>query len=516
MRQLFSFTAACLFAINIYSQNIGIGTTVPLYKLDVRGSINTDSLYRIAGDAVLSIKGSKNIFAGVGSGTASTMGNGNTALGFQAMMGSPTASNTGSDNVAIGNSSLMSFSIGFRNTAVGSYTLLANDSGNYNTAIGTYALARNTNGNFNTAIGGDVLFNNEGGSRNSAFGFRALSLNTGGYDNTAAGYETLYGNAVGICNAALGNYSLRANISGSFNTAVGFESLYSNVSGLYNAALGIGSLRANITGRDNSGIGSYTLYNNQAGTNNAAIGYYALFENINSYNTGLGTRALQNTQNSQYNTAIGYLAGNDFNNGYNNVFVGANTDVNGAGLFNIIAMVQGTIVTSGSSTARFGNSATVSYGGWAGWSNISDGRFKKDVEENVPGIDFINKLRPVTYHLAATELDAFLHKNDTSKISPNAKQLHEQALNDKEKIRYSGFVAQEVEAAAKALGFDFSGIDAAKNENDTYGLRYAEFVVPLVKAVQELSKQNDELKKQNEELVKRIEKLELLLARKNN
>jgi len=29
-------------------------------------------------------------------------------------------------------------------------------------------------------------------------------------------------------------------------------------------------------------------------------------------------------------------------------------------------------------------------------------------------------------------------------------------------------------------------------------LRYAEFAVPLVKAVGELSKQNDELKKQNE------------------
>jgi len=28
-------------------------------------------------------------------------------------------------------------------------------------------------------------------------------------------------------------------------------------------------------------------------------------------------------------------------------------------------------------------------------------------------------------------------------------------------------------------------VDAPKNENDYYGLRYAEFVVPLVKAVQE-------------------------------
>ncbi len=38
---------------------------------------------------------------------------------------------------------------------------------------------------------------------------------------------------------------------------------------------------------------------------------------------------------------------------------------------------------------------------------------------------------------------------------------------------------------ANELGYDFSGVDAPRNEDDHYGLRYAEFVVPLVKAVQE-------------------------------
>jgi len=52
-------------------------------------------------------------------------------------------------------------------------------------------------------------------------------------------------------------------------------------------------------------------------------------------------------------------------------------------------------------------------------------------------------------------------------------------------------------------------------EHDLYGIRYAEFVVPLVKSVQELNMQNQLLSKQNEEqlklileLSKRIEKLE--------
>ena len=42
-------------------------------------------------------------------------------------------------------------------------------------------------------------------------------------------------------------------------------------------------------------------------------------------------------------------------------------------------------------------------------------------------------------------------------------------------------------------------MDAAKNENDVYGLRYAEFVVPLVKAVQELNQKNEAQQKEIEE-----------------
>jgi len=60
--------------------------------------------------------------------------------------------------------------------------------------------------------------------------------------------------------------------------------------------------------------------------------------------------------------------------------------------------------------------------------------------------------------------------------------------------RYSGFLAQEVEKAAKESDYDFSGVHAPRNEHDLYSLTYAEFVVPLVKAVQEQQHQIDELK----------------------
>ncbi len=50
------------------------------------------------------------------------------------------------------------------------------------------------------------------------------------------------------------------------------------------------------------------------------------------------------------------------------------------------------------------------------------------------------------------------------------------------------------------MNYDFSGVDAPKNQNDLYGLRYDEFVVPLVKAVQELAIKNDSLKSNNANL----------------
>jgi hypothetical protein len=93
-------------------------------------------------------------------------------------------------------------------------------------------------------------------------------------------------------------------------------------------------------------------------------------------------------------------------------------------------------------------------------------------------------------------LDQFLHSNNKQA----SQAVYIKALQQKEAIVYTGLVAQEVETAAKKIGFDFSGVDAPKNTGDTYGLRYDEFVVPLIKAVQELSKENDELQKQIDEL----------------
>jgi hypothetical protein len=79
-------------------------------------------------------------------------------------------------------------------------------------------------------------------------------------------------------------------------------------------------------------------------------------------------------------------------------------------------------------------------------------------------------------------------------------------------IRRTGFIAQEVEKAADASGYDFSGIVKPKTAGEHYSLSYESFVAPLVKAMQEQQKiivsQNeriDSLEKKIDELKKLIQ-----------
>ncbi len=310
-------------------------------------------------------------------------------------------------------------------------------------------------------------------------------------------------NNSGTANTFIGSNTGQSNTNGSQNTSTGYEALHFNTTGYWNSAFGEAALFSNISGGVNTAVGTDALGNNISGYGNTASGGEALALNNDSYNTAFGAFSLRHTIESEYNTAVGYKAGYAYDNGYNNVFIGANTDVNGAGYYNDIAIGQGTLCTD-VSQARFGNGATTSIGGYADWTNISDGRVKKNIKENVPGLQFINMLQPITYNLDLTAADNIIQaqrKDSTGKIIPLS-NIEITARKAKEQVIYTGFIAQDVEKAAKSLNYDFSGVDAAKNSKDLYGLRYASFVVPLVKAVQELSKKNDDLGVMNDELEK--------------
>ena len=303
--------------------------------------------------------------------------------------------------------------------------------------------------------------------------------------------------------------------------------------GSYNVGLGNRALRFTTTGHNNVAIGSAALFNSTIDNSTVAVGDSSLFFNddlsgIGNVNTGVGSHSMFSTgftgTNAYYNTAVGgfSLFNNDI--GHGNTAIGVNADVSDPGLFNSTVIGWNAVVDS-SNKVRIGDDNIISIGGKVGWSTFSDGRYKKDVQEDVKGLNFIMQLRPVTYHYDTQKLNEecaaryaklnkiYLLKNpDNTENGKNPAggfsfMKYKPVVNADEK-RYSGFIAQEVEAAAKNVGYDFSGIDKPGSAKGKYALRYAEFVVPLIKAVQEQQLIIEAQNKKIDDLVKRLEKLE--------
>ena len=152
-----------------------------------------------------------------------------------------------------------------------------------------------------------------------------------------------------------------------------------------------------------------------------------------------------------------------------------------------------------------GNYTVSSVGGIVNWTTTSDGRAKKNMKSDVPGLGFINLLQPVTYNLDLDAMDNLIgidkaKREQLEKDMPKElKDKNERAKKDKQDEVQTGFVAQDVEKAAKSIGYNFNGVNV--DGKGIYSLRYAEFVVPLVKAVQELSAQNEWLQEQINQLL---------------
>jgi hypothetical protein len=344
-------------------------------------------------------------------------------------------------------------------------------------AIGNLALSSNNGGYQNTAVGDAALQNNKTGGYNVAVGLSALQANTGGFSNTAVGQRAMYSNTTGGDNTACGQNALYSNLEGTSNIAIGYQSLFSSTYGVDNNAIGYQSMYSNINGHYNVADGYKAFYDNTTGIENVAIGYYALTGSKSGvYLTAVGPNAGVSDTAFSFSSAFGYNA-----------------------------------TITASNQVRIGDSYTTSIGGFANWSNISDGRVKKNIKQNVPGLAFINKLKPVTYNLNLEAAGNIIQKhfNNNADGTFNQVSAKENAARlAKEKILYTGFIAQDVEKAAKEIGYDFSGVDVPKNDKDLYGLRYADFVVPLVKAVQELNTQNDSLISENSEMKSAIANLQ--------
>ena len=373
------------------------------------------------------------------------------------------------------------------NTAVGASALAANTSGAYNSVFGYGSLNANTTGQYNTAVGGNTLLANTTGTVNSAFGLAALSANTSGSYNVGIGPDALRFNTTASNNTAVGYVALYSNTTGAPNTAVGRASLYTNTTGSFNVAVGgtdgaiNATLGVNTTGSYNTATGYGALGNNTTASNNTAVGYNAgLANTTGAYNTCMGDISGRLITTGSFNTCIGRDSGIGYGaitTGNYNTCLGSGAGVNANNSeYEISIGIDCRGVGNNYFTFGKANGADRVYNNFtsnASWTRVSDVRIKKDIQDSNLGLEFINKLRTVTYKKRAPsemEKDFVFYKADETDV------------DHKEKMY--GFIAQEVKQALDDVGAtDFAGWH--QMDNEVQGVSYEMFVMPLVKAIQE-------------------------------
>ena len=221
------------------------------------------------------------------------------------------------------------------------------------------------------------------------------------------------------------------------------------------------------------------------------IGYQAgdAITSGSAQNTCVGTGAGgELSSNSQYNTCIGNNSGNNATgSAFHNVFVGHSTST--ATSSSDRQIVIGSDLTSiGQDYITFGRDSIGrvynQYTSNATWTRTSDERLKKDIQDNTDlGLDFVNDLRTVTYKWKAPSEQP----TDFLSYDPD---ITEAAYTDK----MYGFIAQEVKAVMDSHNITgFNGWTQTEGNGEVQGISYEMFVMPLIKAVQELSTKNDEL-----------------------
>lgn len=135
------------------------------------------------------------------------------------------------------------------------------------------------------------------------------------------------------------------------------------------------------------------------------------------------------------------------------------------------------------------------------WDNIyavtatidnSDRRQKKNIEDSPLGLRFVNQLRPCRFKFITGTSDRFHY----GMIAQEVKDvLDMNGIADKD---FAGYIYGQEWKKTSTIRRDQNGaevldaagnpvVDTVKEWQDYYGLRYAEFIAPMIKAIQELS-----------------------------
>tara|TARA_R100000655_G_scaffold48148_1_gene85513 strand:+ start:1203 stop:3791 length:2589 start_codon:yes stop_codon:yes gene_type:complete len=425
---------------------------------------------------------SNNVAVGYSSLAAITDGDANVALGYRSLKTATTAA----ENVAIGRGCMEDVKAAVAVTgcvAVGRNALLGNSSNNtginHTVAVGYGALQALTTGGGNIAMGYASATALTAGTDNIAIGYAALMSADGAEDNnivigTGAGQSI--NNDASDDNVFIGTYAGKGGTGALADcVAIGYLAMDNTGSNAQTGTIAIGSSaltdHSSIDGAEpNTAVGYQAGFDISTGGANTILGYQALWTSTqDSCNTAIGKEALKVMNGSgavnAYNTALGYRAGDGITTGVQNTGLGAHTafdvDANNQTAIGYTA----TTASTGANTVMIGNSSVTDvYMGDDGnaWSQVSDERLKRNIEDWNVGLDAINKLNIKQFQFKKDNVFGF----------------------DPDKVR-QGIIAQEaIEALPEMVKTNSKGWMTANNES---------MIWAMVNSIQELSTKVEEL-----------------------
>jgi len=277
-------------------------------------------------------------------------------------------------------------------------------------------------------------------------------------------------------NTGMGVYTLGSLTTGYRNTAVGTYSLSSSTTARYNVAFGSYSLRTNTEGNYNTASGCYSLYTNSIGIYNTTSGYQSLFSNsIGSYNTAVGFYSLYGSIGS-FNTALGSGSGSGITSGSNLTCLGSNAQPSASNATNEITLGDGNVTSLRCAVITI--------------TSLSDARDKKNIKDLNLGIDFLMKIKPRLFYWDKREW----YDNN---ISDGSKML---------KKPTAGFIAQELDEVQTTTNSEWLKL-VLKDSPQRLEATPGNMLPIMVKAIQDLKKENEVLNADNNKLITTITEL---------
>ena len=441
-------TATSVAGIPFYSADNSI------YTYDVSGTDNTASF---------------NTAYGIGALGAITDGDQSVAIGY----GAGDATTTGRV-LAIGKDAAGANTTGGAIIAIGDTAYDAADTENYNIAIGTDALGGAVaGGEYNVAVGHFSLDALTSGDNNVAVGYEAGTSITSANGNVLVGYRAGENITENGYNVLVGSNAGEAITTGTRNIMLGqagneFDAENDNI------GIGHGALGGAVAGGEyNVAIGNFTLDALTSGDQNTVMGHNAGTRvTTASYNTMVGVEAGANVLAGGESVYVGFQAGANVTSGIKNIVIGSE-----AGL---AASPSGNLTTENHHLCLGNNTLTNAFIK-VDWTVTSDKRDKADIEPLTMGLDFVNKLNPVSYRWDM--------RSDYENQTPDG-------THKKAKLS-GGLLAQDVEILEREYGYkveDETSILTTVNSDGNYGLTYSKFVPILINAVKELSAEIKALK----------------------